>query len=932
MKTVILMGLMTIAVAVNGQTNSRLGFTGDGNEAMVDSLGLGRWYAVEGNYIRDSLSDGTWFQGPNSLRPDRLLPSTGTRVIREVAKLDARADGDPNYIPPQLVTDAITAFASRAVGHHSNPTADPIHSLRMPSPDPASLYASEAELIAKRIAADRAQATPAWPDTVYWEIGNEPNLSPWIKPTVYADIYNRYHQGIKSQSPEAMVGVSIHDNDIIQYELNYFIERTIEDSTEKRLSDTLSSDRVRALVAAGLIVSTAVSGVGFVTLLGGYLLLGDAVDDAERDTRNAVSRMFQQYTDNWDDYALKSTRLYFRSVLQALPDNSAPDFIGLHTYPIDVVKKMGLAAMQDDIDELVTGLQLEWVARFAPGDLARLQALVNANVRADLTAQDVSSTMGVRKVPPVLITEFGNISPEKLLIEEIKDTLYIHVKKPMESVPPDTLDAVLDGSVLSLCTGIDYDRDGVQRYDSQTDYGEITLMEVINQYGHSERYGTVSSLYRLAMAIKRSNYNISQNCSITKYKSYEFNSSFAKDLTLSMIDRFDLNPNIHAYLLFEPENADPKFASFGLTPAYSRLFNDVSTTVWGNIVAKNPCYDLNELGQELFVRETGAPCGGAVAKRAFASFTQPVWSSEALVEPSTAVRSTATAQALWVGGSGYRTLTQTFTASAVRDAVPGTYLGVDIFIPNAQKNPWWVGDAQLFWSAPSANVYNQYLGRADLTQLPRGNYSTISFALPGTAQNLMANLPGDASFTLAINGDGGFALDNFRFMEAQPAPFPTVRATERILAMDNVDDWSSEGSVLQAIADRPGVARPVLHIAANGWTRIASAEFDQSVIQDHNTLQVDVLVPDGGNAYWAGDLSASLDCPAMGVYSAWLGRVSFQELGKGTWQAVEIAVPAAARQQVSPAVGCRIFFDLNGNGTAKDYQLDQLRFVNKDPV
>ncbi len=283
---------------------------------------------------------------------------------------------------------------------------------------------------------------------------------------------------------------------------------------------------------------------------------------------------------------------------------------------------------------------------------------------------------------------------------------------------------------------------------------------------------------------------------------------------------------------------------------------------------------------------------------------------------------------LWVGGSGYRKLTRTFTVDEMQNADIGTYIALDIFIPNAQKNPWWVGDVQLFWNVPEAGIFSQYLGRVDLTPLPRGNFSTVSFALTENVQSQLRFGPGNVTFTLALNGDGGFALDNFRMTNVLPESFPSVRATARILAMDNIDDWSSEYATLWAATDRPNENRPVLHIQSSGWSRIVSAEFDQSVIQRKREMALDLKIPVGGNAHWAGSLAASLDCPAMGVYSLWLGQISFQDLPKNEWKTILVNIPESAASSVTPAVGCRLFLDLNSNGPENAYQLDKIRFID----
>jgi hypothetical protein len=91
---------------------------------------------------------------------------------------------------------------------------------------------------------------------------------------------------------------------------------------------------------------------------------------------------------------------------------------------------------------------------------------------------------------------------------------------------------------------------------------------------------------------------------------------------------------------------------------------------------------------------------------------------------------------------------------------------VDLFIGGNQTNLWWLGQIQLYINCPSANIYNQYVGLAELTNLPLDNFSTLGFTLP---QNIMDVLNGnhtDLSISLSINTNsltGPYYFDNMRF-------------------------------------------------------------------------------------------------------------------------------------------------------------------------
>src|SRR5690606_790786 len=57
-------------------------------------------------------------------------------------------------------------------------------------------------------------------------------------------------------------------------------------------------------------------------------------------------------------------------------------------------------------------------------------------------------------------------------------------------------------------------------------------------------------------------------------------------------------------------------------------------------------------------------------------------------------------------------------------------VGYDIWVPAQQPNPAWHGDTQLVIDAPSAGVYQQYLGYRSLQDLPKGQWVRVEFPVP----------------------------------------------------------------------------------------------------------------------------------------------------------------------------------------------------------
>lgn len=93
-------------------------------------------------------------------------------------------------------------------------------------------------------------------------------------------------------------------------------------------------------------------------------------------------------------------------------------------------------------------------------------------------------------------------------------------------------------------------------------------------------------------------------------------------------------------------------------------------------------------------------------------------------------------------------------------------LSFDLFLGNTQTNPHWIGQVQLYVNCPSANIYNQYIGLAELSDLPLDQFSTVSFSLPQNVISVLNGTHSDFSFSISINtntGTGAYYFDNMRF-------------------------------------------------------------------------------------------------------------------------------------------------------------------------
>jgi hypothetical protein len=105
-------------------------------------------------------------------------------------------------------------------------------------------------------------------------------------------------------------------------------------------------------------------------------------------------------------------------------------------------------------------------------------------------------------------------------------------------------------------------------------------------------------------------------------------------------------------------------------------------------------------------------------------------------------------------------------AFPVSNAVTGPIL-YDVFLPTQQPNPSFFGASQLYVTCPSHSVFNAFLGQDDLTGLPTGQFTTLSFNMPTSPGAQLANGCSDLSFSIALNvptnATGTYLLDNLHF-------------------------------------------------------------------------------------------------------------------------------------------------------------------------
>jgi hypothetical protein len=124
------------------------------------------------------------------------------------------------------------------------------------------------------------------------------------------------------------------------------------------------------------------------------------------------------------------------------------------------------------------------------------------------------------------------------------------------------------------------------------------------------------------------------------------------------------------------------------------------------------------------------------------------WSAPQALLSSNTTTFTEGAASLSILGGGWFPVRSTLMATS---SITGetTHLALDVFVPGSQPNPWWVGSIDLVANCPSASLYNAYVSHVELTPLPQGQFSTVTFTLP---PEVLAVLQGDyADFSLEFD-------------------------------------------------------------------------------------------------------------------------------------------------------------------------------------
>ena len=152
------------------------------------------------------------------------------------------------------------------------------------------------------------------------------------------------------------------------------------------------------------------------------------------------------------------------------------------------------------------------------------------------------------------------------------------------------------------------------------------------------------------------------------------------------------------------------------------------------------------------------------------------WSvTQGNIAVTTSQTTTEGATSLALNPSGFGVITS--RPFAVRSALTGS-VSFDLFVPSDQANPYWLGATQLYLNCPSRDVYNAFIGQAELTPLETDAFHQIPFSIPEWMRPGLASGCADLSFSIALNVPwderGTYLVDNLQLATAGDLVSPVL--------------------------------------------------------------------------------------------------------------------------------------------------------------
>ncbi len=292
-----------------------------------------------------------------------------------------------------------------------------------------------------------------------------------------------------------------------------------------------------------------------------------------------------------------------------------------------------------------------------------------------------------------------------------------------------------------------------------------------------------------------------------------------------------------------------------------------------------------------------------------------------------------------VTGCGYMSL----VSPRAKTSDFGAYsnkLSMDIYVPAPQTNPYWQGALQMSVDLSAAGIYNLYVGQAELTNLPTGTWSKVTFTLPPALMTAMdQDLPG-LQFKLALNvtcGNAPFRIDNLRFenpltvrktFHSEGSRGQTVLSGS-LMGFEVASDWNHGSAQTGAYTTHVMQGQQALKVVSGGWNTVVSRNFSTSELPAvSSSTSFDLFVPDPQpNQWWVGSVALSFNCPSAGLYNVQIGQSDLSKMFWGEYNQVKFDLPEAVKTALlGNHTDASWSFALNTN-VSGDFALDNFGFI-----
>lgn len=243
-------------------------------------------------------------------------------------------------------------------------------------------------------------------------------------------------------------------------------------------------------------------------------------------------------------------------------------------------------------------------------------------------------------------------------------------------------------------------------------------------------------------------------------------------------------------------------------------------------------------------------------------------------QKASTTNATQGSSALSVVANGYTSITSDAIGplGQVSDTVT-----IDVFLPSNVVDPYWAGDLQMFVSAPSVDVYNQYLGIVSFAGGTPGTFLAAEFQL---SENLRASLGSssatDIQFNVALNVPANpepYVLDNLQVSSTIPG-VPAGQSdanAERTFGFESSRDWTASDGFSFEMWPKTG-GNSSVGLSGGGYRVISSVPIsDLGPVLDEATL--DIFIPEEQpNQWWWGSVGLYVSIPSKGLTNVMIGE------------------------------------------------------------